>query len=231
MGAGGGRNGSGTGGGNSMGGSMGSAGGSSGGGDCSSYTICDDFEGAAPGATGSPWKTSMASGYTVTVVTTPVHGGTHALHIASPTGTGHGYLTATKGFPATDFWGRAYMRVTSAATGHQCFIELNTSGDQVRVVNEMGSGEFASNIMKADTIHGSTMKVPQNTWFCFEWHQSPTALHLYSDGTEIPGTAATWSVASISSMNIGHERFQSGSGMADIYYDDIAVNTTRIGCN
>jgi hypothetical protein len=123
------------------------------------------------------------------------------------------------------------MRVTSAATGHQCFIALNTSGNQVRAVNEMGSGEFATNIQTPDTINGSSMKVPQDTWFCLEWHQSPNALHLYSNGTEIPGTAASWSAASISSVQFGLMRFQPGKSMADIYYDDIAINTTRIGCD
>jgi len=200
--------------------------------DCSSFSLCDDFEGAAPGATTSPWKVTMGSGYTVEVVSTPVHGGTHAAHMSAPTATGSGYLTATKGFPATDFWGRAWVRVKSAAGGHQCLMALNASGNQVRVLNEMGSGEVATNLSSNDKLNdASATKVPQDTWFCYEWHQSPTALHVYIDGTEVTAAAATWSVASISSLQIGIQRFQSGTAKADYYYDDVAVNATRVGCN
>ena len=213
----------------------GSAGAGTGGGaaaDCSSFSLCDDFEGAAPGATGSAWKVGSGSGYTVELVSTPVHGGAHAAHMSAPTATGHGYLTATKGFPATDFWGRAWVRVKSAAGGHQCLIALNAASDQVRVLNEMGSGEVASNLRSSDKLNdASATKVPQDTWFCYEWHQSPSALHVYIDSKEVTAAAATWSVASINSVQLGIERFQTGSAKADYYYDDVALNATRVGCN
>lgn len=199
--------------------------------DCSSFLLCDDFEGAAPGATASPWKVTMGSGYTVEVVSTPVHGGTHAAHMSAPTATGSGYLTATKGFPGTDFWGRAWVRVKSAAGGHQCLMALNAANDQVRILNEMGSGEVATNLRSNDKLNdASATKVPQDTWFCYEWHQSPTALHVYIDSTEVTAAAATWSVASVNSLQVGIQRFQAGSAKADFYYDDVAVNTTRVGC-
>jgi len=230
--------GSGAGGGHATGGTGaggGSAGTGTGGGgaaDCSSFLLCDDFEGAAPGATTSPWKVTMGSGYTVEVVSTPVHGGTHAVHMSAPAATGSGYLTATKGFPGTDFWGRAWVRVKSAAGGHQCLMALNAASDQVRILNEMGSGEVATNLRSNDKLNdASATKVPQDKWFCYEWHQSPTALHVYIDSTEVTAAAATWSVASINSLQIGIQRFQAGSGQADYYYDDVAVNATRIGCN
>jgi hypothetical protein len=199
--------------------------------DCSSLLLCDDFEGAAPGASTSPWKVTMGGSYKVEVVSTPVHSGTHALHVNAPSATGNGYIMATKGFPATDFWGRAYVQVKSAAGGHQCLIAMNSASDQVRALNEMGSGEYATNLKSSDKLNDSKTKVPQGTWFCFEWHQSPTALHVYADGKELTDAAANWSIASISSLQLGLMRFQAGSGTADLYYDDIAVNTTQIGCN
>jgi hypothetical protein len=174
----------------------------------------------------------MGGGYTVEVVSTPVHGGTHAVHMSAPTGTGGGYLTATKGFPAMDFWGRAWVRVKSAPMGHQCLIALNSASDQVRVLNEMGSGEVATNLRSSDKLNdASATKVPQDTWFCYEWHLSPTALHVYINSTEVTASAATWSIASINSLVVGIQRFQTGAGTADFYYDDVAVNTTRVTCN
>jgi hypothetical protein len=219
------------------GGSAGVGMGGGGAADCSSFSLCDDFEGAAPGATTSPWKVSMGSGYTVEVVSTPVHGGTHAVHMSAPTATGGGYLTATKGFPATDFWGRAWVRVKSAAGGHQCLMALNATPnngvtDQVRILNEMGSGEVATNLRSNDKLNdASATKVPQDTWFCYEWHQSPSALQVYIDSAEVTKAAASWSVASINSLQIGIQRFQAGTAKADFYYDDVAVNATRVGCN
>ena len=222
------------GGGHSNGGTTGgggATGGAGGAADCSSFTLCDDFEGAAPGAATSPWKTTtQGTGYKVEVVSTTVHGGTHAVHVTGPAATGTAAITTTKGFPATDFWGRVWMHVTSPATGHQCFIELNSANDQVRALNEMGSGELATNLKSTDKINGHT-KLPQDTWFCFEWHQSPTALHVYVDGTESTDAAATWSIPSVTSMQIGLQRFMAGTGTADLYYDDVALNPTRIGCN
>ncbi len=222
------------GGGQSNGGAIGGGGASGGAGgaaDCSSFTLCDDFEGAAPGAASSPWKlVTQGTGYKVEVVSTQVHSGTHAVHVTGPSATGTAAITTTKGFPATDFWGRVWMRVTSPATGHQCFIELNSASDQVRALNEMGSGELATNLRSSDKINGHTT-LPQDAWFCFEWHQSPTALHVYTDGTEVTDAAATWSIPSITSMQIGLQRFMAGTGTADLYYDDVALNPTRIGCN
>ena len=218
------------GGGHSNGGATG-GGGAGGAADCSSFTLCDDFEGAAPGAATSPWKTTtQGTGYKFEVVSTVVHSGTHAVHVTGPAATGTAAITTTKGFPATDFWGRVWMHVTSPATGHQCFIELNSANDQVRALNEMGSGELATNLKSTDKINGHT-KLPQDTWFCFEWHQSPTALHVYTNGTESTDAAAAWSVPSITSMQIGLQRFMAGTGTADLYYDDVALNPTRIGCD
>jgi hypothetical protein len=103
---------------------------------------------------------------------------------------------------------------------------------QVRILNEMGSGEVATNLKSNDKLNdASATKVPQDKWFCYEWHQSPTALHVYIDSTEVTAAAATWSVASINSLQIGIQRFQAGTGTADYYYDDVAVNATRVGCN
>jgi len=56
-------------------------------------------------------------------------------------------------------------------------------------------------------------------------------LHVYVDSTEVAAAAATWSIASINSLQIGIQRFQAGSSKADYYYDDVALNVTRVGCN
>lgn len=174
---------------------------------------------------------TQGGGYTVELQSDQVHSGTHAVHVHAPNGTGNGYILATKGFPATDFWGRVWIRVTSAAGGHQCLMALNAANDQVRLLNEMGSGELSTNLRSSDKINGHATKMPQDTWFCFEWHQTPNSLNVYHDGAEVTDAAATWSVPNVASIQMGLMRFQSGNGNADLYYDDVALNSERIGCD
>jgi len=55
----------------------------------------------------------------------------------------------------------------------------------------MDSGEVATNLKSNDKLNdASATKVPQDTWFCYEWHQSPSALHVYIDSTEVTAARA-----------------------------------------
>jgi hypothetical protein len=228
-GGGGGRGGSTAGG---SGGSSGSGGGGGGGStDCKTFKLCDDFEGDAPGMGASPWKVSQGSGYTVAIDTTQHHGGTKSVHISAPTGTGTGALTETKTFPATDFWGRAFMRFKTASGGHQMFIMVAGQGNQFRLFNTLGTDTFRTNDQKVDMFFDSGTKIPMETWFCFEWHLTANSASIYLDGTEMPKAAPTgWTVTGTTSLQIGYQRFQAGTTAGEIWLDDIAINTTQIGC-
>jgi hypothetical protein len=221
-----------------MGGGGGSGGGStagSGGGgsaDCSTYKLCDGFEGDAPGMGKSPWKVTQGSGYTVVVDTTQAHGGTHSVHITAPTAAGSGVLKETSTFPATDFWGRAFMRFKAAAGGHQMFIAvLVQGGDQFRFLNTLGSNAIQTNEQNGDKFFASKSTVPMETWFCYEWHVTPTSAAVYLDGKELTDAAPTgWKISNAQTLQIGYQRFQSGPSMGEIWLDDIAVNDKQIGC-
>ena len=206
------------------------------------YLLCDDFEGAAPGAAGSKFTMDTKGGYIVEPVTTQSHSGTHSIHVHSPGGGGLGYIVETATFtPAiTDFWGRAYLMFMAAGSGHEVFAAMDTTlsdsqGDQIRMLNDMGDGKMATNRRTGDhSMEGSA--IPMGTWFCFEWHQSPTALTIYLNGTDLTGADETYgngspfgSPPTLVDMRIGFERFDSGTG-GDIWIDDVAVNSTQIGC-
>jgi hypothetical protein len=68
------------------------------------------------------------------------------------------------------------------------------------------------------------------TWACYEWHETPTGLHVYFEGSELTDIAETWTEATFSLLRLGFERFDTGTG-GDIYIDDVAVNNEQIGCN
>ena len=64
----------------------------------------------------------------------------------------------------------------------------------------------------------------------YEWHETPTGLHVYFQGSELTDIAETWTEATFSLLRLGFERFDTGTG-GDIYIDDVAVNNEQIGCD
>jgi hypothetical protein len=68
------------------------------------------------------------------------------------------------------------------------------------------------------------------TWACYEWHETPTGLHVYLQGKELMDADETWTEAPLTDLRIGFERFDVGTG-GDIYIDDVAVSASQIGCN
>jgi hypothetical protein len=204
------------------------------------FALCDNFEGVAPGAATSAWTIDTKSGYVVELVTTQAHSGTHSVHVKSSGSGGLGYIVETTTFPATDFWGRAFLMFMAPAGGHEVFGAMDTTlsdsqGDQIRMLNDMGDGKMATNRRNGDhSMEGSA--IPMGTWLCFEWHQSPTALSIYLNGTDQTGADETYGNASpfggtptLVDMRLGFEQFESGKG-GDIWIDDAAVNSTQIGC-
>jgi hypothetical protein len=220
-------------GGGSGGGSSGGSAGSGGGGsvDCSTYKLCDDFEGGPLGMGTSPWKTQSGGGYTLELATDQAHSGTHSVHIAAPTATGSAHIVETKTFPATDYWGRAFLRFKAPPGGHQMFIMMSAPNDQIRILNMLGnSAKVQQNLQSSDKFTSSATLIPMEKWFCYEWHANTSGVHVYLDGTELADAAATWSGSGGTSLTIGYQRFQTGTAAGEIWIDDVAINTAQVGC-
>src|SRR5450432_3338327 len=104
-------------------------------------TLCDGFEGAAPGTPGSDFMIDVAAGDTITVDTTKAYRGTKSMKFS---GTSRAYITETKTFMGTtkavvnNFWGRYFIfgNLTGAApTSHAVYGTLSGTGTP-------GDGEF-----------------------------------------------------------------------------------------
>jgi hypothetical protein len=230
---GGGTTGGGSSGGSSAGGASGGSSGSGGGGsvDCSAFKLCDDFEGGALGMGTSPWKTQSGGGYTLELGTDQAHSGTHSVHISAPTATGSAHIVETKTFPATDYWGRAFLRFKAPPGGHQMFIMMSVPNDQVRILNMLGnSAKVQQNLQSTDKFTSSATVIPMEKWFCYEWHANASGVHVFMDGMEMTDAAATWSGAGGTSLTIGFQRFQAGTGAGEMWIDDVAINTAQVGC-
>jgi hypothetical protein len=210
--------------------SGGSNSGGSGGGaatDCATLKLCDGFEGDAPAAGASPWKKTG----TVEVVTDQHHGGTKSLHISAPnTANFSANINTTKTFPAADFWGRAWVRLKGDGGGHQMYIAVNLSGDQLRLMNRLGSDNPQVNFQKSDKFYNTGVKITQETWFCYEWHVTTSAVTIMIDG-KATNTGAVPGITGGTSILFGYQRYATGTGAGEIWYDDIALNDTQIGCN
>jgi hypothetical protein len=214
----------------------GSSGNADGGTNCATagYKLCDDFEGAAPGAATSDWMI-IKNGYTVETVTTQAHSGTHSVHVMATAGGGYGYIEETKTFPATDFWLRAYLRLQAPSGGHEVFAGADTNasepaGDQVRYLNNLGGGRISTNRRAGDMGKTSSTAIPMGSWFCYEVHQTPTTVHIYLEGKELTDVATMYAEPTYVSLVLGFERF-GGGAPGDIWIDDVAINSAQIGCN
>lgn len=88
--------------------------------------------------------------------------------------------------------------------------------------------------------------VPANTWTCVEWAvvDEPNFDHMYGwvNGTQVLAAEAAgdWqngpradfvNSKSTSYISFGWRQFGSVANVSSIWFDDIAVGTSRIGCN
>jgi len=218
-----------TGSGGSAAGGSGTGAGGAGTSGCASAQICEDFETGA--LSSSTWKTSQSGGFTATVGTDQAHSGTHSLHIVAPNTGNSAFITETKTFPATDFWGRAWLRFNGPNGGHQMYIYVTLSGDQLRLLNRLGSDQIKANFQKTDIFYTSPTTIPQTTWFCYEWHVTTSATTLYKDGVLLTTDMKIPGISGGTALSLGFQRFATATAAADLWIDDVAVGTSQIGCN
>lgn len=174
----------------------------------------------------------MSGGYTLALATDQAHSGTHSVHVMAPAATGAAQITETRTFPATDFWGRAWLRFSAAAGGHQMYIAVNGGGDQLRLLNRLGNSSAAQvNFQRTDMFYASRTMIPMDTWFCYEWHVSAADVHVYMNGQALTDVVVPVSIANPTALLLGFQRFQAGPSAGEIWIDDVAVNASQIGCN
>ena len=219
------------------GGTSGSSGvGGAAGADGCSYKLCEGFEGLAPGAPGSDFAIDVdKKGTVVETNTSKAHSGTHSVHVKVSDMAGvFGYITESKSLAATgaSFWGRVFLwSEVATPNGHIVNIAVDgktgTASEQVRILNVIGN-HLATNRRSDDAGKGSNVTPPTGKWSCYEWHITPTDLHVFLEGTELP-IAETWVEPTLSLVRLGFERFTAGSA-GDLWLDDVAINDTQIGC-
>ena len=245
--------GSGSGGSVAAGGSSGSASGGAAG--CpAGATFCDDFEASAT-LVGTTWTVDNTLGATVRIVntftTTPgptmAHSGKNAVQISFAGGTGYAMIVDKMGFPdppaAMGYWGRVWLFIQTPAgdNGHDVYIEgstgMNLPNNGVRPLNTQG-GDMSINIDPVGTGEASantTMPIPRGAWTCFEWQISVTGgtgnVVLYAGGSATPTASLNARpIGALIEQRVGYERYNAGTP-GNLWLDDFAIGSTRLGCN
>ncbi|HEV8248309.1 MAG TPA: hypothetical protein VGP93_21180 [Polyangiaceae bacterium] len=236
----------GSGGSGSSAGNAGSAGSTSSGG-ATSALFFDDFE--APSLDTSKWTERINGGGSYTLDGAHVHGESQALHV---TQSGFSTLLAAEGapiFPApgNTFYGRVWLYVPGPLpSNHVIWIEGgDVMNDQHEVRIGMNLGYFQVNLFEMGSevdIRAPSAALMADTWHCVEFKMGNDDLEIWLDSARIDELSTTNWVASDSAngnttpksnwsptyaaLRIGWE-LQTGQ----IFFDDVALDHARIGCN
>jgi hypothetical protein len=221
------------------GGSAAGAAGSADGGVGCHALLCDDFEASATFDT-TKWKAS--SGYkatdTMTLDSMAAHGQRAAHGHVAETEQGYATLTETATFPALsmDLWGRANFYVTIPVTnGHTMLISASAgTTEQLEIGVSMGHWQLTWYEPGGPEHPMITGAYPLNKWSCLEWHFTTTGsklIELYVDGTLATSFAkGTGAANPFTTMSLGLQNHSANPPPNDVYIDDVAIGSARVGC-
>jgi hypothetical protein len=210
-------------------------------------TIADGFEG--PTLDGSRWTVLGAEGHQAPSPTTALvdrgraHSGQKSLHI-------HDGFIETRP-PGSAFWGRAFVWFAADPGaghwmswvgvgpggaqgtevrygGHYDILEANYFGNDDEVISD------PKGYCSPTCTNGVTMPVAR--WTCVEFYFGKDELRFWLDGNEVQALHVTswrnqappWSPA-YDRVRLGFHDF--GGPAIDVWYDDVALDLQRIGCD
>lgn len=222
------------------------------------YWVVEKIKGGSLPQSGTVANTDGAA--VVEVSSARAARGKKSLHIRVPNdGTHHDNVVNRSAFPAPNnsFWGRAFIYYVSDAQSAVPNIHVNYASASGTV---RGSTTFYNwtrlasfynpqsptvgiNYGRGDTAVYSGAHVPTNRWACLEWQFDGTAnnrVALYLDGAYL--TATTKAIASqdnpqnvapaYDAFRLGYEIYgRSGNSPSfEVYFDEVALASSRIGC-
>ena len=146
------------------------------------------------------------------------------------------------------FFGRAYVNFPKPIpAGHVVFITNGTAGYPTSNFFELGNRQNkmqpsyqqnGKDVPRGETMFGGPA-YPIGKWFCLEWefNDKPDSMTVWIDGEKVFETTKGYKADSTEDFVKGFTEFAFGfrswgKGPADgfdVYYDDIALSTSRIG--
>jgi hypothetical protein len=214
--------------------------------------FCDTFErlGSEAGALPSPWQIQINGDATAIVAldSSKAHSGTHSVHV---TGTGFQTFFAlhdTSILPAPNgrFFVRAFIRMEQPLTdGHNTFFVADLQatpgggnaarvGEQFDMLMMTVAGDAHAYLSNQNHFNDGLpgVQFTPGAWTCIEtlFDAPHTEIDVWVDGHEVPDMHPT--NITQDTYDVLHFGFEKYAGpVTDIWYDDIAVGTERIGCD
>lgn len=214
--------------------------------------LCDGFEEADIGATGSAWTAATGGGTTVAVDTSKPYRGSKSVHITfKAAANAQGFITETKTFSASgtaamnnSLWGRMFVWYQldagqTAPAGHFVFIRAEGGGSQLHIAGGHGAMLGAEIRTTTDLYKYAAPAVPvppaPAAWHCWEWHtEADNTLQFFIDGKVLSGMAVTaadkWPFPNFGKLYLGWLDFSAGP-TGQMWIDEVALASTQVGCD
>ena len=226
------------------------------GGGSGAAVFSDDFEASA---LNSKWIPKLNGSGSFKVDSSRKHGGQQSLRVQP--NDGYSTLLALEGapvFPAPNntFYGRvwfflpmaSFQAVKPGSGGpHVIWLEAGVkANDQAEIRLGMNLGYLQSNLWPGDTdLRDAKAVLKAETWHCLEFKYGTDDLEVWLDDTKSAAISTkTWMMVNNGDGGLGspksgwsptYESFRLGwelnAGKNEIFYDDVALGYSRIGCN
>jgi hypothetical protein len=197
------------------------------------------------------WTQQITGNNTLDVQSEKSAHGKFALHVRCPEPSNKtlAFIMANKipGALKQHHFGRAYMFITPQLPArHSILVMASTPGFPKNKYEEVASANGKWQLTYVD-LTGTKMKedyhaagsMPNNKWFCLEWefNDHPNHSTIWIDGQQILGTdflskstkATTDLVGGFTNYAFGFKLWGAAPAPFDLYFDDIALDTKRIG--
>ncbi|WP_406070556.1 cellulose-binding domain-containing protein [Micromonospora sp. NBC_01638] len=227
---------------------------------CAGAVLCDGFEnqtGSTPSGDWTVVNPDCSGAGTATIDTATTHSGSRAVRINGAAGyCNHVFIRSTKilGSVGSVRYGRVWVRHTTAQpTDHTTMIAMVDAADgnkDLRMGGQNGAMQWnrasddATLPEQSPAGVAQSVPLPTNRWACVEFMVDGSAgqLRTWLDGTAITGLTAdgvpthdidsqwynrTWR-PQLTDLKLGWESY--GGGADTLWYDDVAVASSRIGC-
>ncbi|MCG5467515.1 cellulose-binding domain-containing protein [Micromonospora sp. LAH09] len=227
---------------------------------CAGAVLCDGFEnqtGSTPSGDWTVVSPDCSGAGTATIDTSTTHSGSRAVRINGAAGyCNHVFIRSTKNLGGMGGvrYGRIWVRHTTAQpTDHTTMVTMADAADGNKDLRLGGqSGALQWNRASDDATLpeqspagvAQSLPLPVNRWACVEFMVDGSAgqLRTWLDGAAVTGLTAdgvpthdidgqwynrTWR-PQLTDLRLGWESY--GGGADTLWYDDVAVGSSRIGC-
>ena len=225
---------------------------------CPSGAFCDGFEnqtGTAPAGDWSLTYPNCQGTGTATVDSSTARSGTRSIRINGRAGyCNHVFLTTSRGLSGSGLYARFYVRHTTALPeAHVAFLAMKDTADggkDLRMGGQNRALQWNRESDDATLPEQSPAGVAQSTplavnqWTCVEFGITGSELRTWVNGTEVPGLRADgvptpdvdsqwlrragWRPA-LSNFRLGWESY--GNGDDTLWFDDVVMAPSRVGCS